>query len=138
MLVYGKELTTALPALREMIFGALAQDQLKAALELFNLKQYRGAIATSAVVLEHTLRQLLSSRGLENSSRMSMGQILIAVSQKKLLDKNIIVLLREVMGLRNRAVHDIAELSKDQAEFVISTIGRVLDDLPNTNARKQN
>jgi len=131
VLIYGNDLDTARFALEEMIFGALSQDQLRTATELFTLKQYRGAIAASAVVLEHTLRQLLSKEGIDNSARISMGQILHAVARKKLLKPSDIAQLREVMALRNRAVHEIDEPSREQAEFVITVIRNVLGGLKN-------
>lgn len=129
VLIYGNDLDAARVALQEMIFSALSQDQLRTATELFSLGQYRGAIAASAVVLEHTLRQLLANQGLDNSARMSMGQILHAVARTKLLDQPAIARLREVLMLRNRAVHEIDEPSRDQAEVVISAIREVLDRL---------
>lgn len=128
---YGKDIEAARSNLQRAIFNALSQDRLKSAVELFELKQYRGAIAASAVVLEHTLRHLLAHRGIDNSAKMSMGQILIVVArEKKVLTRESIAQLREVMALRNRAVHHMDEPTRDQAEFVLSTIREMLEKLP--------
>jgi nucleoside 2-deoxyribosyltransferase len=125
------DLSDASSKLQQMIFNVLSQDRLKVAVDLFDLKQYRGAIAASAVVLEHTLRQLVSKQKTDRSARLTMGNILHTVARLKLLPASSITQLRKVMELRNSAVHEIDEPNREQAEFVISTIRKVLDGLPN-------
>jgi hypothetical protein len=131
VLIYGRDLNVARARLQEAIFSALSHERLAAATQQFDLAQYRGAIAASAVVLEHALRQLLAQHGMENSSRVSMGQILQVATKRRLLPAHLVAQLREVMKIRNRAVHEIDEPTRDQAAFVIATIREIMESLPN-------
>ena len=132
VIVYGTDFNSTLSVLRHAISYALSRERLQIAADLLEIKQYRSAIAASAVVLEHTLRQLLERRGTDNSARMSMGQILQKVAHQKLLDQNSISRLREAIIIRNLAVHGMEEPTQDQARFVLSTIRDVLTKLPST------
>ncbi|MGC1375625.1 MAG: SIR2 family protein [Anaerolineales bacterium] len=128
--VYGNDFEVARLTLQRTILAVLSHDRLQQASELLNLGQYRGAIAAGAVVLEHSLRQTLAKRGIENSSRMSMGQILQRVHRHKILKASLAPRIREVMTIRNRAVHEIEEPTLDQATFVLSTITQIVSALP--------
>ena len=130
IIIYGNDFKTARNLLQQAIAIALAQDRLTAAGIHFELAQYRASIAASSVVLEHTLRQALMRRDIQNTPRMSLGQILQTTVRHKILSAEVANDLRKVLSLRNRAVHEIDEPTKDQAQFVLSTVRMTMELLP--------
>jgi hypothetical protein len=108
----------------------LSTSRLEEAARLFDLAQYRGAIAAGAVVLEQRLRDALSTRPPERIARMSLGQMLSIARQRKLVKSALAARLGEAVALRNRAIHEVAEPSKEEAQFVLDAIREALDVLP--------
>jgi hypothetical protein len=82
------------------------------------------------VVLEQQLREALAQRPPEKLTRMSSGQMLHVARQRRIVKASLAARLAEVVTLRNRAVHEVAEPTKEEAPFVLNTIREVLDALP--------
>jgi len=129
VILYGADLDAAKPLIQKAISVVLTQSRLEEAVRLFDMAQYRGAIAAGAVVLEQRLRDALAARPPEHIARMSLGQMLSVARQRKLVQSALAVKLREVVALRNRAVHEVGEPTKKDAQFVLDAIREILDVL---------
>lgn len=127
---YGTEFDQAQLLLQKAISVALSSDRLDEAARLFDLGQYRGTIAAAAVVLEQKLRQLLSKRPPEKLARMALGQMLRTARKRRVLQGAVGDRLGELVTLRNRAVHEIEEPTREQAQFVLTTLREFLELLP--------
>lgn len=130
VILYGSDLEAARPVIQRAISVVLSTSRLEEAALLFDLAQYRGAIAAGAVVLEQRLRDALATRPPERIARMSLGQMLSVARRRKLVKSALAARLGEVVALRNRAVHEVAEPTKEQAQVVLDAIREVLDVLP--------
>ena len=130
VILYGADLDAAKPLVQKALSIVLSTSRLEEAARLFDLAQYRGAVAAGAVVLEQRLRDALATRSLEGTARMSLGQMLSVAQQKKLIKSALATRLRLVVDLRNRAVHEVAEPTKQDAQFVLDAIREALDILP--------
>jgi SIR2-like domain len=130
VIFYGSDLEAAQSLLRRAISIVLSSSRLEEAIRLFDLKQYRGAIAAGAVVLEQRLREALAQRPPEKFARMGLGQMLRLAARRKVVAPALAAQLADVVAIRNRAVHDLTELTEGEAKFVVDTIRQVLDVLP--------
>jgi len=135
VILYGVDLDAAKPMLQRTISLVLSTSRLEEAACLFDLAQYRGAIAAGGVVLEQRLRDALATYPAEPVTRMSLGQMLSVAQIRKLVKSELMAKLREVVALRNRAVHEIAEPTKKDAQFVLEAVREVLDVLPERGGR---
>jgi SIR2-like domain len=130
LILYGTDLEAAKAVLQRAISIVLSSSRLQEAARLFDLAHYRGAIAAGAVVLEQRLREALAQRPPEKFARMSLGQMLRVAQQRRIVKGSLAARLAEVVTLRNRAVHEVAEPTKEEAQFVLDAIREVLDVLP--------
>jgi nucleoside 2-deoxyribosyltransferase len=130
VILYGTDFEAAKVSLQRAISVVLSSSRLEEAARLFDLAQYRGAIAAGAVVLEQRLREALAQRPPERFARMSLGQLVHIARQRRIVKASLAARLAEVVALRNRAVHEVPEPTKEEAQFVVNTIREVLDALP--------
>jgi hypothetical protein len=130
VVLYGTDLEAARSTLQRAISVALSSSRLGEAARLFDLAQYRGAIAAGAVVLEQRLREALAQRYPERLGRASLGQMLKLARQRKIVKGELATRLTEVVHLRNRAVHEVEEPTREEAQFVLAAIREILDVLP--------
>jgi uncharacterized protein YutE (UPF0331/DUF86 family) len=61
---------------------------------------------------------------------MSLRGLLAAARNLKILEGDLAVRLEKAIKLRNLAVHALQEPTREDAEFVLSTIREVLEKLP--------
>jgi hypothetical protein len=130
VILYGADLEAARPVIQKAISLVLSTSRLEEAARLFDVAQYRGAIAAGAVVLEQRLRDALAARPPERIARMSLGQMLSVARKRKLVKSALAGRLGEVVALRNRAIHELADPTKEEAKFVLDAIREILDVLP--------
>jgi hypothetical protein len=130
VLVYGRDLDTARLNLTRAIAFVLSEERVQDATNLFNDGKYRGAIAASAVALEHRMRQMLASFSSADLRSMSLGQMLEALQKHKILHEELSGRLRGLIVLRDRAIHEVEEPTKEQAQFALSAIGELMTELP--------
>jgi hypothetical protein len=120
VILYGNDLETAKLNVQRALSNVLSEDRLEEAGRLFEIGAYRSAIAASAVVLEHRLREAVGGR--VGGRHVSLRELLKTAQQKRIVNKRLSLQLAEVITLRNRAVHEIGEPTKEQAELVLATI----------------
>jgi hypothetical protein len=135
VIFYGSDLEAAQSLLRRAISVVLSSSRLQEAIRLLELKQYRGAIAAGAVVLEQRLREAIAQRPPEKFARMGLGQMLRVAVRRKLVDPILAAQLADVVSIRNRAVHDLTELTEGEAQFVLDVVSEVLNALPQQQTR---
>ena len=116
--------------LQRSLVYALSAGLLEEATRLLGQEQYRSAIAAAAVVLEQKLREFLARRPPKDLGRMSLGQMASTARKRNPLKGDLGGRLAEVVQLRNKAVHDVAERSRDEAEFVLKVVTELLELLP--------
>jgi hypothetical protein len=130
VILYGTDMEKAQHLLQRAISTVLSSERLAEAERLLNLRQYRGAIAAASVVLEQRLRQLLGKRQPQKRlERMTLGQLASAATNRRQLGA-LSGRLVEVIELRNRAVHEVDEPTREQAEFVVETVREIIATLP--------
>jgi nucleoside 2-deoxyribosyltransferase len=122
VILYGADLRGAQPSLETAMAQAVSENRLEEAARLFDMKQYRGAIAASAVVLEQKLRSMLEGRPSERLARMTLGKMLSELKKLGSVKAPEHEQLSDVVALRNRAVHELTEPSRQEAEFVLSAV----------------
>ena len=133
VIMYGDDVESTRERLSGAVAVALSDERLEEAARLFELGQYRATIAAASVVLEHKLRQLLAKRipgdfesygaGSTIEGRPCVGGVLTESLRKA---------LTEVVSLRNRAVHSLDQPTRKDAQFVLTNVRRVLDDVNQT------
>jgi nucleoside 2-deoxyribosyltransferase len=128
VITYGAQLEESQVKLNSAISQVLSENRMEEAARLFDMKQYRGAIAASAIVLEQKLRSLLAKRSPERLARMTMNQMLDELKKRRALKATHIAQLQRVVNLRNHAVHEMEELSRQDAQFVLSAIRKFLEE----------
>jgi len=129
VIMYGSDFDVARDMLSRAIVLALSDERLKEAVRLLELGQYRATIAAASVVLEHKLRQLVALRAPEEAARFGMGQLLKAARRRRLLTAEMERVLQKVVQIRNRAVHDLDQPVKKDAQVVLTSVRRALDEL---------
>jgi hypothetical protein len=129
VIMYSHDMEAARSELSRAIFITLSGGRLAEAVRLFDLGEYRGAIAASAVVLEQTFGRVIGTRS-SGKLRMSLGRLSNLARRRLSLQPDTAARLNEVIKLRNRAVHDADEPTRDQAQLVLSTTREILELLP--------
>src|SRR5439155_9284148 len=109
---------------------------LQDAARFYDLTEYRGTIAAASIVLEQRLRDALATRPPERLARMPLSQLLAQARQRKFLTNVLAARLGEVVNLRNRAVHQVAEPTGEDARFVLDTVREALEALPERPQRQ--
>jgi SIR2-like domain len=117
--VYGTSPSESRNELESAIRTVLSEERLAEARALFKAKHYRGAIAAAAVVLENELRGLFVDRPVRGIERMGLGQMLREVARRRLVSSPLHSKLRQVVEIRNHAVHHLDEPDRAAATVVI-------------------
>ena len=121
--------------LDQAIQQVLGVDRLKEARELLDKGMTRAAVAMLGILFEHSLKKLLSSSNIStdiNSSQIldkkSTGQILSQLIDLAVIKKEDVKDLRYIISLRNKAVHDLKEPKKSEAEIMYSEIYKFIKE----------
>jgi hypothetical protein len=117
--VYGTSPSKSTSGLESAIRTVLSEERLTEARALFKTKLYRGAIAAAAVVLENELRGLLVDRPVRGVDRMGLGEMLREVARRRLVSSIMHSKLRQVVEIRNQAVHQLDGPDRAAAAVVI-------------------
>jgi hypothetical protein len=102
----------------------LEHGRLDEARSLIARGLYRAAIAVLAVMVEHSLRRLLrgSSVSLQKTNRMSISSMARQLESAGVLSRDARQKLDALAGIRNKAVHDLAEPTREQAETALELV----------------
>ncbi|MGD0130085.1 MAG: SIR2 family protein [Terriglobia bacterium] len=126
VLCYSTDLESSRQHLREAITHALTEDQFAEAERLIAAGSPRGAIAVTAVILEHLLRELANRRDIGLQPRLSARNTATLLERAGVIDKNMRVAVDEVTSIRNRAVHATGrEPNQEEAQFVLDTARKI-------------
>ncbi len=126
---YGTEPSQVQDSLKSAIQQVLSEDRFAEAERLLGAGAFRASIAITSVVLEHLLIGLLDKHGLERRPRMSIGQMIKLLRQHNLLDVRMTASLLDSTNIRNRAVHNLAEPSAEDAHFIFSATKRFANSI---------
>jgi hypothetical protein len=108
----------------DITFG---QDRLDEAKRLIDAGVYRAAVALLGIVLEHDLRFVIERNNVALTGRLgarplTIGQSLRVLSVRGLLGVADEKTLRKAVEIRNRAVHEVKELSRDEARLMLDAV----------------
>jgi hypothetical protein len=111
----------------------LGDDRIEEARQLIRAGMIRAAVAMLGVHLEHSLQTLLQQHnvsGLQsreiNQRLFSMGKMVQTLNDAKIISQEDVAMLRDVITIRNRAVHDLKEPNKNQAEMFLQFMERFI------------
>ena len=82
----------------------------------------RAARGAAAVVLEQNLREFLSKRPPKNLARMTLGRMATTAGRRNLLKGDLGGRLIEAVQIRNKAVHEVVEPTREETEFVLKDL----------------
>jgi hypothetical protein len=122
VLFYGPELDDATSGLKLMIRFALSDELLEEADRLLRAGHGNAAIATAAVVLEQDLRSRLARWRPRGLDRMGLGELVRRMEGRKGVDSGKLAQLKDVVSIRNQAVHGLEPLPLDSARFVVQVV----------------
>lgn len=115
--------------LSQMIQNVQRFDRLHEARHLVNNGMVRAGVATIGVLLEHSLKHLIVKNGILNSKtgqhldrKLTLGKMVQMLRQAELIDNNEDKLLQESIGVRNQAVHDLAEPTQEVAHRMLDNV----------------
>jgi len=107
----------------QQVFG---DDRIQEARQLIQAGMFRAAVAMLGVLLEHSLRTLLYQndaidlQGRDVNERMlSMNKMVQILHEAEIISREDVSLLRDVIPMRNSAVHDLKEPNKKQTEMFL-------------------
>jgi nucleoside 2-deoxyribosyltransferase len=123
---YADDFEKAQNALRGAVSTVTSQDRMPEATRLLDLGLYRASIVAAALTLEQKLRAMLSGKPQELES-VRAQRILSVLEGNDAITRAEASKLRKVLELRNRAVHNLKEPSRQDAEFVLATVRTFLD-----------
>lgn len=116
-------------ALRKSIEGALGLGGLAEAHRLLDNGAFRAAAAVTGVLLEHVLWQVIQRHELcfvegrsQSVKTLGSGGMLVMLARAGLINDNEIPALREALRIRNKAVHDLAEPTVQEAKHLFTTV----------------
>jgi hypothetical protein len=126
-IVLYKDTLKGLTQLRDDLTKALSQilgnDRIEEARRLIQMGMIRASVAMLGVHLEHSLRMLIqqndingAERLLTDKSTLGMSRMVQVLTKSKILSREDAAKLRYFISIRNRAVHDLKEPNKGQAE----------------------
>ena len=125
---YGEDPCSPLATLSAgAIALALSDERLSEASRLLELGEYRAAIATTAVVLEHKFRQMLSGHIPGEPARTGLGQLVKLARRRRLIDAEVEESLMAAVKVRNSAVHEVIQPTRRDAQRVLTAVRRALD-----------
>lgn len=120
-------------ALENSLQQVLGYDRLDEARQLIEAGMIRAAVAILGVLLEHSLRYLLTNievadiHGRDQTQRLlTMGRMVQVLEEAKIISKNETKELRESVSIRNRAVHHLEEPKKDEAEALFHYVANFI------------
>lgn len=137
VLTYGDATATTRDQLRSLVSYAAYNEKLTKAQQLLEIGQHSGAIAAGTVVLEQHLREVLSKHPPKDLYRMGLGQLVTRITKRKRLEPELSSQLADVVGIRNRAIHEIDERTENEARFVIRVVNEVIAELAVGQFRKE-
>lgn len=121
-----KGLQVSLKGLMNALQQVFGGDRIKEARQLIQAGMFRAGVAMLGVLLEHSLRTLLYQNNLidlqgreVNKRILSLGKMVQILQDAKIINREDISLLRDVIPMRNSAVHDLKEPNKKQAEMFL-------------------
>jgi hypothetical protein len=118
-----KELEKAFSSAFELISPSLEDEPSR----LLSKKEYRASVIAVFSSLEHELRQLLASSGLDAfASRSSLTMLLDFANSKELLTKEDFYQLRKHVMVRNRIAHTRAEITPVQAKAIVTDVSAAI------------
>jgi hypothetical protein len=118
-----KELEKAFSSAFELISPSLEDEPRR----LLSKKEYRASVIAVFSSLEHELRQLLASSGLDAfASRSSLTMLLDFANSKELLTKEDYNQLRNHVMVRNRIAHTRAEVTPAQAKTIVTEVSAAI------------
>jgi HEPN domain-containing protein len=123
---YGDNPAEAIDSLSTTIQNTLTEDYLKEAKDLLNRKYYRASIAASAVILEHSLRNLIKTKEIKNKQILGINQMIKILGDSNIIDVSTIEILLKASKIRNNAVHNLSEQTRADAEFVYACTEKFL------------
>lgn len=121
--------------LRATIQQVLAGDRLDEAQQMIGSGMYRAAIAVLGVILEQSLRSLLMIHIPKQLSPAGLGKMLRIVDQVNIINAHDREMLQQAIQIRNRAVHELAEPSAADAQFVLSVVRDFIQKYGDTTAQ---
>ena len=105
----------------------LGQDRLEEAQRLVDIGNYRAAAALLGVVLEQDLRLFMERNSATKGGRvgakpMSIGQSVTFLTAADLLANVDGQLLKQALRIRNRAVHEVKEVGRDEVLILLDAV----------------
>lgn len=117
-----KGLLRARVPLQKAVQVVLGQDRLAEIDGLISAGMFRAAVAVLGVMLEHTLRALVTHfptadaiTTVRSPQMLTMGRMLDLLHKGGVIDVDEVAKLREAVEIRNRAVHHLSEPTKEDA-----------------------
>jgi SIR2-like domain len=126
VLWYSTDLSDGRQRLRRAIAHALTEDRFAEAEKLIAAGSPRGAIAVTAVILEHLLHELANRHDIGLRPRLSVREIAASLERAGVIDKNMRLSIDEASSIRNRAVHAIdREPKQEEAQYILDTVKKI-------------
>jgi nucleoside 2-deoxyribosyltransferase len=125
---YGGDVSADRAALRAAIAAQLTNNRFAEVEQLLAAGTYRAAMAMIGVILEHSLRELLSKRDVPVPPRQTLGGLIQVLVREGVIDANLRAALLDVVSLRNAAVHAVHDFTPDfqQAKTMLDVAKRVV------------
>lgn len=132
LILYGntpKERYAARDALRKSIEAVLGLDGLAEARRLLDRGALRAAAAMAGVLLEHVLRQFMQKHDLcvtesrsPSGRTLGLGRMIETLARTGMIRDNEVPALRDAVQIRNKAVHELAEPTAKEAQYLLTTV----------------
>lgn len=121
-----KSLESARVNLERAVQNVLGEDRVDEAQRLIDSGMYRAAVAILGILLEHSLRQLLTKYTDEVSKEaprrmLGLGQALRFLTEHEIINSEDSAKLQECVAIRNKAVHALEEPIAADARYVLET-----------------
>lgn len=127
VLFYGPDGVASRNQLIKAVTVVLSEDRLEDATRLLEAGHFNPAVATASVVLEQELRRRLSRSSPRNLERMSLGLLINEVARRQAMDPDLLSQLRDIVSIRNQAVHTLAPVSEGAARSVLTAVRRFVE-----------
>jgi len=127
ILLYGTDLPKARDRLRAAFLYALLDERLAESAKLLEIGSYAAAIATSAIVLEQTLREMVGNVTPDDIPMMALSRMLDMVQARGDLDSALLKRLKRTVKIRNSAVHGTTLSTQADATFVVSAVQDLIE-----------
>jgi SIR2-like protein/uncharacterized protein DUF4145 len=128
VVLYDDDLVSSRSSLERAVVFALSAERLAEAARLFDMGAYQGAIAAAFVVLEQHLRRLAIPRSTGAASRLTFGRMIAELREAGIIREEAAHSLAQVIEVRNHTVHSVEVPSRNDAELVLTTVRKFLDD----------